>query len=353
LGNAQDVLLSILAHPTVCSKEWVIRQYDHEVQGGSAVKPLVGVANDGPSDAAVVVPVLGSTVGAAVGCGINPRLADLDPYWAGACAIDEAVRNVVAVGADPRRVAILDNFCWGNIHDPKVLGALVRTAEACRDVAVAFGTPFISGKDSLNNTYAGKGGERLDIPHTLLVTALGRVPDVRKCVTMDLKGPGNAIYLVGATKDELGGSHFHLVTGRAGGSVPKVDLAAAPKVFAAVHSAVARGLVRACHDLSEGGLAVAMAEMCFAGGVGADITALPGELSDEAKLFSESPTRFLVEVKPEDASAFEACFAGVPVARVGTTLSDPRLRIAGANGEWLVWVKLATLKEAWQKPLRW
>ncbi|MBN9120605.1 MAG: phosphoribosylformylglycinamidine synthase subunit PurL [Planctomycetes bacterium] len=351
--SPQDALLAILGHYSVCSKEWVIRQYDHEVQGGSAVKPLVGVMNDGPSDASVVMPVLGSWTGAAVGCGINPRFADLDPYWSGACAIDEAVRNVVAVGADPKRVAILDNFCWGNIHDPKVLGALVRTAEACRDVAVAFGTPFISGKDSLNNTYAGKGGERLDIPHTLLVTALGRVPDVRKCVTMDLKEAGNALYLIGATRDELGGSHFHLVTGRSGGSVPTVDLQMAPKVFAAVHSAIARGLVRACHDLSEGGLAVAAAEMCFAGGIGADLTGLPGELSDEAKLFSESPSRFLLEVKPEHAAALEACFAGVPVVRVGATASDPRLRIAGANGEWLIWVKLATLKEAWQKPLRW
>ncbi len=351
--NLQDCLLAILSHPTVCSKEWVIRQYDHEVQGGSAVKPLVGIAHDGPSDAAVVVPVLGSTVGAAVGCGINPQLADLDPYWAGACAIDEAVRNVVAVGADPKRVAILDNFCWGNIHDPQVLGALVRTAEACRDVAVAFGTPFISGKDSLNNTYAGKSGERLDIPHTLLVTALGRVPDVRKCVTMDLKEAGNAIYLVGTTRDELGGSHFNLVSNRLDGRVPQVDLHAAPPLFAAVHSAISQRLIRACHDLSEGGLAVAIAEMCFAGNMGADITRLPGDLSDEAKLFSESPTRFLVEVRPEHAAAFEACFTDVAVARIGNTLSDPRLRIAGANGEWLVWVKLATLKEAWQKPLRW
>lgn len=349
----QDVLLAILGHYSVCSKEWVIRQYDHEVQGGSVVKPLVGVANDGPSDAAVVMPVLGSWTGAAVGCGINPRLADLDPYAAAGCAIDEAVRNVVAVGADPARVAILDNFCWGNIHDPKVLGALVRTAEACRDVAVAYGTPFISGKDSLNNTYAGKGGERLDIPHTLLVTALGRVPDVRTCVTMDLKGAGNALYLIGATRNELGGSHFNLVTGRTGGTVPRVDLATAPKVFAAVHAAVSRGLVRACHDLSEGGFAVAVAEMCFAGGFGADVTGLPGDLSDEAKLFSESPTRFIAEVAPEHAAAFEACFTGVPVARVGATVSDQRLRIAGANAEWLVWVKLAALKEAWQKPLRW
>ncbi len=351
--TAQDVLLSILAHYSVCSKEWVIRQYDHEVQGGSVVKPLVGVANDGPSDAAVVMPVLGSWTGAAVGCGINPRFADLDPYAAAACAIDEAVRNVVAVGADPKRVAILDNFCWGNIHDPKVLGALVRTAEACRDVAVAFGTPFISGKDSLNNTYTGKGGERLDIPHTLLVTALGRVTDVRKCVTMDLKEPGNLLYLIGTTKDELGASHFNLVTGRSGGTVPQVDLTTAPKVFAAVHSAIAQGRIRACHDLSEGGFAVAAAEMCFAGGIGADITAIPGKLSDETKLFSESPTRFLVEVKPEHAPAFEACLAGVPVTRVGVTVSDPRLRVAGANGEWLLWVKLGVLKEAWQKPLRW
>src|SRR5262249_55195475 len=157
--------------------------------------------------------------------------------------------------------------------------------EACRDVAVAFGTPFISGKDSLNNTYAGKNGERLDIPHTLLVTALGRVPDVRKCVTMDLKEAGNHLYLVGTTKDELGGWHFHLVTGRVGGRVPQVDLQSAPKLFAALHSAITQGLVRACHDLSEGGLAVAAAEMCFAGGIGADLTALPGQLSDEAKLF--------------------------------------------------------------------
>jgi len=284
--SAQDNLLRILSHPSVCSKEWIVRQYDHEVQGGSVIKPLVGVKDDGPSDAAVVMPVLGSWVGAAVGCGVNPRYADLDPYHMAAAAIDEAVRNVVAVGADPSRTAILDNFCWGNVNDPKVLGALVRTAEACRDVAVAFGTPFISGKDSLNNTYAGKHGERLDIPHTLLVSALGRVQDVRKCVTMDLKEPGNDLYVIGLTRDELGGSHLYAVTGRSGGDVPKVDLQLAPRVFAAVHRAITEGLIRSCHDLSEGGLAVSLAEMAFAGGIGADVTGLsqlPGAdgLTDE------------------------------------------------------------------------
>lgn len=357
-ANPQESLLKILAHPSVCSKEWIVRQYDHEVQGGSVIKPLVGVKNDGPSDAAVVMPVLGSWVGAAVGCGVNPQYADLDPYHMAAAAIDEAVRNVVAVGADPSRTAILDNFCWGNVNDPKVLGALVRTAEACRDVAVAFGTPFISGKDSLNNTYAGKHGERLDIPHTLLVSALGRVPDVRKCVTMDLKEPGNDLYVVGLTRDELGGSHLNLVTGRTGGDVPKVDLQLAPRVFAAVHRAIGEGLVRACHDLSEGGLAVALAEMAFAGGVGADVTGLSllsgaDGLTDEARLFSESLTRFVIEAKPDAAAGLAAAFAGLPLAKVGVTLTEPRLRIAGVGGEWLVWAKLSELKEAWQKPLRW
>jgi phosphoribosylformylglycinamidine synthase len=358
MRNPQAALLAILGTYSVCSKEWVIRQYDHEVQGGSVVKPLVGVANDGPSDAAVLMPVLGSWTGVAIGCGLNPRYGDLDPYAMAAAAIDEAVRNVVAVGADPSQTAILDNFCWGNVNDPQVLGALVRTAEACRDVAIAFGTPFISGKDSLNNTYSGTHGERLDIPHTLLVSALGRVPDVRSCVTMDLKESGNDLYLVGLTHNDLGGSHFHLVKGQGGGAPPRVDLELAPKVFAAVHMAIQGGLVRSCHDLSEGGLVVAIAEMAFAGGIGVDLTdtaTLPGTpgLNDEARLFSESTTRFLIEARPEDAAALGLNFRELPFVRIGRTVSEPRLRVAGSNGEWVIWLKLTELKEAWQKPLRW
>lgn len=356
--NAQDALLKILGAYSVCSKEWVIRQYDHEVQGGSVVKPLVGVRNDGPGDAAVVMPVLGSVAGFAVSNGLNPRYADLDPYCGAAAAIDEAVRNVVAVGGDPARTAILDNFCWGNVTDPAMLGALVRTAEACRDVAIAFGTPFVSGKDSLNNSFVAKDGTKISIPHTLLVSALAHVHDVSRCVTMDLKEPGNDLYVVGVTREELGGSHLHLVTGQGGGEPPRVNLGRAPKVFAAVHGAITDGLVRACHDCSEGGLAVALAEMAFAGEVGADVTglnALPGAagLSDVTKLFSESTTRFVIEAKPEHAVQLEQAFAGLPFAKIGTTVADPRLRVAGANGEWLIWAKLSELKEAWQKPLRW
>ncbi|HVK12329.1 MAG TPA: AIR synthase-related protein [Gemmataceae bacterium] len=351
----QDALLKILGTYTVASKEWIIRQYDHEVQGGSVIKPLTGVADDGPSDASVVAPVLGSWKGLAIANGLNPRYGDLDPYWMAAAAIDEAVRNAVAVGADPTRTAILDNFCWGNVNDPATLGSLVRAAEACKDVALAFGTPFISGKDSLNNEYRS-GDQRIAIPGTLLVSAMGLVADVRQCVTMDLKEPGNELYVVGETRDELGGSHYHLVTAQDGGTVPKVDLQQAPKVFAAVHAAITKGLVRACHDPSEGGLAVALAEMAFAGGVGADLTdfkAVAPGLSDTARLFSESPTRFVLEVKPSNAAALTEIFAGLPLVKVGTTVKEPRLRIAGESGEWLVWAKLDELKEAWQKPLRW
>jgi phosphoribosylformylglycinamidine synthase len=352
-SNYTDDLFKILASPNVCSKEWIIRQYDHEVQGGSVIKPLVGVHDDGPGDAAVVMPVLGSWQGIAVGCGINPRYGDLDPYAMAAAAIDEAVRNVVAVGADPARIALLDNFCWGNTERPETLGSLVRAAEACRDVALAFNMPFISGKDSLNNEYHS-GGRNIVIPPTLLISALGRVPDVRKCVTMDLKEPGNVLYLVGTTRDEMGGSHFNLVNGSEGGTVPHVDQQQAPRIVRALHQAIQRGLIRACHDLSEGGLAVALAEMAFAGGVGADVTKLGTGLPDEVLLFAESATRFVVEVTPGNAAAFEECLGkDVPLLRLGQAVKEQRLRIAGANGEWIVWAALADLKEAWQQTLRW
>jgi phosphoribosylformylglycinamidine synthase len=190
----------------------------------------------------------------------------------------------------------------------------------------------------------------------LLISALGIVPDVRQCVTMDLKEQGNLLLLVGATKDEFGGSHYHLVRGLDGGSAPLPDFTAAPRIFGGLHEAIRRGLVRACHDLSEGGLAAALAEMAFAGGFGADVTGLttrrPG-LPDDVLLFSESPTRFIVEVTPANAAALEASVADVPLTPLGQTTKEPRLRIAGRDGEWIVWASLADLKEAWRKPMQW
>ena len=359
-----DTLLRILGSLNVASKEWVIRQYDHEVQGGSVIKPLVGVDNDGPSDAAVIRPVLDSRRGLVISCGMNPHFGDLDPYHMAASAIDEAVRNCVAVGADPARIAILDNFCWGYTDRPETLGSLVRAALACYDLAIALNTPFISGKDSLNNEFSYEvGGDRrtISIPPSLLISALGQVEDVRRCVTMDLKEPGNVLYQVGSTHEELGGSHFALVAGCRGGVPPRVDPELAKRIFAAVHRAIAAGWVRACHDLSEGGLAVAAAEMALAGGLGAqlDLDQVPHDLSCEtssermvALLFSESNTRFLCEVSPDRTGRFEETLGDVPHAQVGT-IDDTSQLVIRAGDTPLVQADIARLKEAWQAPLRW
>lgn len=363
-SSHEATLLKILGSLNVASKEWVIRQYDHEVQGGSVVKPLVGVANDGPSDAAVVRPVLGSYRGIAVSCGMNPRYGDFDPYHMAASAIDEAVRNCIAVGADPERIAILDNFCWGYTDRPETLGSLVRAAIACYDLAIALGTPFISGKDSLNNEYSYEvDGTRqtISIPPSLLISAMGQVDDVRQCVTMDLKQPGNELYLVGQTAEELGGSHYALVMEAVGGQVPQVDPALAKQIFVALHRAITGGSVRACHDLSEGGLAVSLAEMAFAGGWGAEVSLEPlvwapsvadASRSPTTALFAESNSRFLCEVARERTSEFEAALAGVPCVRIGSVSDQPRVLVRG-SGATQIDLGIQELKQAWQAPLSW
>jgi phosphoribosylformylglycinamidine synthase len=357
-----DDLQKILGSLNVCSKEWVIRQYDHEVQAGSVVKPLVGAANDGPSDAAIVRPDLASYRGLVVSNGMNPRYGDFDPYWMAASAIDEAVRNCVAVGADPARIAILDNFCWGNTDRPETLGSLVRAALACRDIAIAYGTPFISGKDSLNNefSYFDDAGRKqaVAIPPSLLISALGQIADIRKAVTMDAKEAGNIVALVGATRDELGGSHLALVKGLAGGAVPRVDPEMAPRLFRALHRAIQAKGVRSCHDLSEGGLAAAAAEMSFAGELGLDLdlqtlAAQSGIASDAVLLFSESNTRFLVEVAPAQWSQFTAQFVGLPVVELGKVVAGPNVTIRGVAGELVIDSSWRELKQAWQSPLAW
>ncbi len=353
-------LSKLLSHWDVCSKEWIVRQYDHEVQARTVVKPLVGEWERGPGDASVVLPVVGSFRGLAVSCGINPRYGKLDAYKMAACVIDEAVRNCVAVGADPARVALLDNFCWGSPERPETLGSLVRAARACRDLALAYETPFISGKDSLYNEYAHEG-ESLAIPPTLLISAIGQVPDVRRCVTMDFKATGNLIVLVGTTRAEFGGSLWAEIRGLDGGLVPMVDPEAGLATFQALHRAISAGSVRSCHDLSEGGLAVALAESAFAGGFGAEVALADvprdGDAeSDAALLFSESPSRFLLEVEPGRYDALAATLAGVPFATIGRTTAagpDARLIVDGLAGTRVIDASTAEMERAWRAPLDW
>ncbi len=345
-------LLQLLAHPDVASKEEVIRRYDHEVQGGVVIKPLVGPAGNGPSDAAVLhPPEVPGWAGLALGCGICPSYGRIDPYAMAWAAVDEAMRNVVAVGADPERVALLDNFCWGNPNLPDRLGGLVRACQGCHDAALAYGAPFISGKDSLNNEFLGADGQKQAIPGTLLISSLGWVPDVRGAVTMDLKRPGDLLYIVGETRQELGGSLYHRLHGALGGSVP-APIPMSSERMRALHRAMRAGLVRACHDLAEGGLGVAAAEMALAGRLGVELSlsSLPRAddvQRDDAALFSESGGRFLVEVAPGDAPAFEAALSGVPLACLGRVVPDGLMCVRGLAGAVVVVCGLAELVHAW------
>uniref|UniRef100_UPI002ACEB709 AIR synthase-related protein n=1 Tax=Chloroflexus sp. TaxID=1904827 RepID=UPI002ACEB709 len=333
------------------SKERIIRTYDHEVGGGTVIKPLVGANLAGPSDAAVIKPVPGNPAGLALGFGICPRYGRHDPYWMALAAIDEALRNVVAVGGDPDRTAILDNFCWGDPKQPDRMAGLVRAAAACYDGAVAFGTPFISGKDSLNNEYRDADGKRVAIPPTLLISALSHVHDIGQCVTMDLKQPGDVIYLLGTTRAEFAGSYLAAVGMIAdAGALPQVDLAAARATFRALHHAIRGGLVRACHDLSEGGLAVAAAEMAIAGDLGLQLNLDGVDLDPITLLFSETPSRFLIAVEPAQTAAFEAAMAGLPLTRLGVVTATPMLQVT-LREQTLINLPVAQLREVWQHSL--
>ena len=350
-------LLDILGAWNVCSKEWVIRQYDHEVQGGSVLKPLVGVAEDGPGDATIVKPVLGSNMGAIVSNGINPKYGDIDPYWMAASAIDEALRQIIAVGGSLERVALLDNFSWGNPTKPDRLGALVRAAQACHDLSLIYEAPFISGKDSLFNEYDMEG-ETICIPHTLLISAVAVMDNVSKTISMDAKQAGDLIYIVGATCNELGGSHYFGNHGFIGNNVPKVDAVKGKQTMDALSSATQQGLVAACHDCSEGGIGVAAAEMAFAGSLGMTIKLDSVPLSEPITrndyiLFSESNSRFLVEVSPENKDAFEKTMSGIDFGLIGEVTESKTLTVSGIDHHQVIRATIDELKEAWQKPLRW
>lgn len=363
-SNYGSDLKEILASWNVCSKESIIREYDHEVQGTSVLKPLQGIENDGPGDACVIAPVHGSKKGIIVSNGMNPKYGDIDPYHMAASAIDEALRQIIAVGGNLDQVAILDNFCWGNTEKPNCLGNLVRAAQACHDYSLQYEVPFISGKDSLYNEFeidtpgpSDEGGKRaISIPHTLLISAVAIMPDVTKAISMDVKKPGNLIYIVGMTNAELGGSHYYSIKGFIGNSVPEVNAERGKKVMESLSKASNLGLIRSCHDCSEGGLAVAAAEMSFAGGFGMDITLANAPVSvnsmpDAFILFSESNSRFIVEIKKENRAQFETVLSGVPSGYLGTVSNGNKFVVKGKNSSVLISENIFDLKRAWQTTL--
>ncbi len=359
------LLLNLLQHPSIASKEEIVRRYDHEVQGATVLKPLVGKTGHGPSDAAVLQPVLENDAqpkaGIVLSNGVNPLYGLIDPYHMAINAVDEALRNLTAVGGDITRVSILDNFCWGSPTDPTQLGLLVRAVKGCYDAAVGFKTPFISGKDSLNNEYRANG-QRLPVIPTLVISAVGTLEDTTQTIDMSLKTPNNLLYLVGTTRNELAGSHYaeimqDLPTDT---SVPRVAMNSAYTTMNALGQAIRRGMVRACHDLSEGGLAVAAAEMAIASqlGVALELSHIPiVDVSDTdsasintLRLFSESASRFIVEIAPEQWGTFEKHmrFSGVTdVTYIGTVTNTGRFRVHDGDEE-VMNVSIADLQQAFR-----
>ena len=367
--DPQDALLALLAHPNIASKRWIVSQYDHEVQGATAIKPFVGVAGIGPGDASVVHPVPGSPRALAIGCGLavgvgDPELGG-DPYEMALAGIDECVRNLVCVGADPSRVAILDNFCWPSCKKPANLGSLVRAAEGCYDAAKAYKTPFVSGKDSLNNQFTTDDGRTIEIPPTLLISGIGIVDHVDRCVTSDMKHTGSALLVVGAGQEELGGSHLQKVGARVeNAAIPMTCLDSGPRNAHAVAGLIADGLVRAAHDCSDGGLLAAVAEMLIGSadrdgenalGAELELGVLQGlarsqcTLSTPAALFGEAPSRYVLEIDPNRLEDALRALVSVRHAVIGSVNDGGSLSVKGAGVD----VPVADLRSAWLGTLDW
>jgi phosphoribosylformylglycinamidine synthase len=353
--DIEEVFLHLISDNVIASKELVVRQYDHEVQAHTVIKPMLGVEGIGPSDAVVLTPLYDSYRGIVVSCGINPWYGMIDPYHMAGCCIDEAMRNIVACGGDPERVSLLDNFCWGNCNDSLELGKLTRCVKGCRDFALEYGAPFISGKDSLNNFFTEQDKTIVSIPGTLLISAISVIKDVRKTMSSDFKSVGNLIYILGETKNELGGSRLFHVLNIEGGCVPKVKPEINLSVMKKLYNAINQGLVRSCHDCSEGGLIITISEMMIGSGYGAeiDIEEIPSDIKDPvAVLFSESQGRFIVEVDESCVDRFEKLFQNLPCACIGRIIPAFHLKVFSGDNQVLS-VDGEEIKQKWCGALEW
>lgn len=361
-ADAGAFLRRMLGRLNICSKEYIIRQYDHEVRGGSVIKPLVGALRDGPGDAAVLRPLLESDAGLVLSHGICPRYSDYDTYWMMANAMDEAIRNAVAVGADPDALAGVDNFCWcdpvwseANPEGRYKLAQLARACRALRQFSLAFGLPCISGKDSMKNDYLG-GGERISIPPTVLFSVLGVIRNVTAAQSSDFKRAGDFIYLLGGVWREMAGSEAASELGLSGGRVPRVDATSALARYRALHALMGQRVISACHDCSDGGLAVALAEMCIGGRLGADIDldAVPAleVMSRFELLYSESASRLVVSVRPDLAPLLEALGRWQVCRRIGTVTGNGELTLKSGDSV-ILREKVEDLALAFKATLDW
>ena len=368
IGAPQDfgqLLKDMMSRPNICSTEWIARQYDHEVQGTSVIKPLVGAERDVNSDAAVIRPVLESNKGLAFAQALLPAYSAIDAFHMTGCTIDEAVRRLIAVGANLDHVGGVDNFCWPSIqydpvHNPDgrfKAAQLVRSCRALRDLCLAYEIPLLSGKDSMyvDGNLAGRYGEthKVSAPETLQFSAISVIEDVTRCVSMDAKLPGDLIYIVGTTRNELGGSEYYGHLGYIGCNVPRVRPDEFIPLYRSLGRAIENELVASVHGIYRGGLGVHLAMVAMGGNLGlsVDLTRVPADNidRDDILLFSESAGRFIVTVDPAKREAFEDIFKGDGCAWVGTVTEQPMLNLKGLAHATILEVFVSDLKSAWKK----
>ena len=345
--NLEKVWQKIMAHGNICSKEPIIRMYDHNVQGTAALHPFSGQNFDGPNDGAVIRPILEKSYGLVVAHGLNPQLNTIDPYWGSVWAITEAVANFVSIGGNLKDAALVDNFIWP-FPDEESLADLDKSVDACLDMANLLKMPFVSGKDSLSSTYRYPSGQVLKIPPVLLISVFGKIPDVSKTASSDFKKTGSTIVLVGKPDlGNLGGSAYFDIAKAKGGNVPKPDLTSIDKVFSSITAGIKSSQILSCHDISEGGLAAALSEMCFGGNCGAEISTKNYKSADENILFSETPGTFLVEVENEKVA--KKLFSKIPYTILGKTTKSDLITVKGSK---ITKVNVLNLKESWQKTMK-
>jgi len=343
-------MLAMLRQKNLCSKEFISLQYDHTVQGGHVLGPVQGIGRV-QAEATLTKVVPGSKKGVGLSQGLFPSYSEIDPYRMAAAGIDLAIRGLIAIGVPLDTIAILDNFCWCSSDEPERLGQLKLAARACYDTATAFGTPFISGKDSMYNDFSGYDAQnnrvKVSVPPTLLISSIGIHPDVITAVSLDAKIAGDLVYVIGETHEELGGSEYFAYLGGTGNTVPALDTAHVIARYHRLTEAISRELVASACPVGHGGLGTALAKVAIAGRLGMDIT-IPGKMRPDYYLFSESLGRFVVTVAPHHKRAFEL-IAGQDAILLGRT-GGRTLRIT--SHQLLLDLPVDELEGAYKAPFR-